>query len=179
MSVYGFEYTSIEGKPVKLAEYEGRVLLIVNVASNCGFTPQYEGLEALYKQYGERGLMVIGFPSNQFMGQEPGTEQEIAAFCKLRYGVTFPLSQKVEVRGENAVALYRYLTGQKGFKGLGESAKKFEKMLRGLYGAGYEDDEIKWNFTKFLIDRAGNVVARYEPPVEPAQIAPDIEKLLS
>ena len=180
MSVYDFSYTSIENKPVLLSDYRGKVLLIVNTASKCGFTPQYEGLEALYRQYQEKGFTVVGFPCNQFMDQEPGDDQAISEFCKLRFGVTFPLSQKVEVRDENAIPLYRYLTSQKGFEGLGRGikAKTLEMMLRARYKGGYSDNQIKWNFTKFLIDRGGNVVKRYEPTVAPKDIAADIEKLL-
>lgn len=181
MSIYNFAYTAMENRPVQMAEYKGKVLLIVNTASKCGFTPQYEGLEELYRAYGDRGFAVIGFPSNQFMEQEPGDNQEIAQFCKLRFGVTFPLSQKVDVRGENSIPLYRYLTEQKPFLGLGEGEgdSGFEKLLRKTYGEGYSDEQIKWNFTKFLVDREGNVVGRYEPPVEPKDLAPEIEKLLS
>jgi len=180
MSVYDYEYTSIESKPVKMSEYRGKVLLIVNTASKCGFTPQYKGLEELYLEYKDRGFTVIGFPCNQFMEQEPGSEQEISEFCSTRYGVTFPLSQKVAVRNENAIPLYRYLTSQKGFQGFGKGmkAKTLELMLKARYKDGFLDAQIKWNFTKFLIDRGGNVVSRYEPTVEPKDIAGDIEKLL-
>ncbi|SBV93053.1 putative glutathione peroxidase [uncultured Eubacteriales bacterium] len=180
MSVYDFEYTSIEGKPVRMSEYQGKPLLIVNTASKCGFTPQYKGLEALYQKYKDQGLVVIGFPCNQFMEQEPGSEQEIAEFCSVRYGVTFPLSQKVDVRDESAIPLYRYLTAQKGFQGLGKGLKvqALELMLKARYKEGFSDEQIKWNFTKFLIGRDGAVVARYEPTVEPEDIAGDIEKLL-
>lgn len=180
MSVYDYEYTSIENKAVKMSEYEGRVLLIVNTASKCGFTPQYEGLEELYRTYQDKGLTVIGFPCNQFMEQEPGTDHEIAEFCSLRFGVTFPLSQKIDVREDSAVPLYKYLTAQKGFEGFnrGLKALAMETMLKLKYKDGYEDNQIKWNFTKFLIDRKGNVVARFEPTVEPKDIAQDIEALL-
>ena len=180
MSVYDYEYPSIENCPVKISEYKGKVLLIVNTASKCGFTPQYKGLEELYRQYKDRGLTVIGFPCNQFMEQEPGSEREISEFCSVRYGVTFPLSKKVDVRDETAIPLYRYLTSQKGFAGLGRGmkARTMELMLRARYKDGFSDAQIKWNFTKFLIDRNGKVVSRYEPTVEPKDIAGDIEKLL-
>jgi len=180
MSVYDYEYTSIEGKPVKMSEYEGKVLLIVNTASKCGFTLQYEGLEALHEQYKDRGLVVIGFPCNQFMDQEPGDEHAISEFCTLRFGESFPLSSKVDVREDSAIPLYKYLTSQKGFEGMGKGikSKAFEMTLRAKYKDGFKDSQIKWNFTKFLVDRRGEVVARYEPPVEPKDIAPDIEKLL-
>lgn len=180
MSIYDYQYTSIENKPVQMSEYKGNVLLIVNTASKCGFTPQYEGLEALYQKYKDRGFSVIGFPCNQFMEQEPGSGEEILQFCSVRYGVTFPLSQKVDVRDETAIPLYQYLTSQKGFQGLGKGvkAKALELMLKARYKDGFPDEQIKWNFTKFLIDRDGNVAARYEPTVEPMDIADDIEKLL-
>ncbi len=180
MSIYEFAYTSIEGKPVSLSEYRGKAVLIVNTASKCGFTPQYEGLEALYRKYKDRGLVVLGFPCNQFMEQEPGTEQEIAEFCSVRYGVTFPLSAKVDVRDGSAIPLYRYLTGEKGFQGLGDgpNVPKLEALFQDRYGADWQDEQIKWNFTKFLIGRDGAVVARYEPTVPPEDLAADIEKLL-
>jgi glutathione peroxidase len=180
MSVYDYEYTSIENKTVQMTEYRGQILLIVNTASKCGFTPQYKGLEELYGQYKDRGFSVIGFPCNQFMGQEPGVESEISEFCSVRYGVTFPLSQKVDVRDDTAIPLYKYLASQKGFEGFGKGvkAKAMEVMLKSKYKRGFADSQIKWNFTKFLIDKGGNVVSRYEPTVEPKDIAGDIEKLL-
>jgi glutathione peroxidase len=180
MSIYTFNYTSIAGQPVSLSEYSGKVLLIVNVASKCGFTPQYEGLEALYKRYKEQGFEIIGFPCDQFGGQEPGTEQEIAEFCSINYGVTFPLSGKVEVREDGAIPLYKYLTAQKSFEGFGEGerAQFMENFLKEKYQDGYTDSQIKWNFTKFLIGKDGEVVTRYEPTAEPQAIAADIEKLL-
>ncbi len=180
MSVYDFEYTSIENQPVRMSDYKGKVLLIVNTASKCGFTPQYKGLEKLYQSYRERGFTIIGFPCNQFMEQEPGSNQEISEFCSVRYGVTFPLSGKVDVRGETAIPLFQYLTSQKEFQGFekGLKNKTFELMLRNRYKEGFSDNQIKWNFTKFLIDRSGNVVSRYESPVEPMSLAGDIEKLL-
>lgn len=180
MSVYEYEYISIENKPVHLSEYEGKVLIIANTASKCGFTPQYEGLEALYQKYKDQGFSVIGFPCNQFMEQEPDNNQKIAEFCWVRYGVTFPLSQKVDVRGETALPLYRYLTSQKGFEGFGKGAKAkaLELMLKAKYKDGFSDEQIKWNFTKFLIGRDGQVVARYEPTVDPKDIAGDIDALL-
>ena len=180
MSVYDFEYTSIENQPVRMSDYKGKVLLIVNTASKCGFTPQYKGLEKLYQSYRERGFTIIGFPCNQFMEQEPGSNQEISEFCSVRYGVTFPLSGKVDVRGETAIPLFQYLTSQKEFQGFekGLKNKTFELMLRNRYKEGFSDNQIKWNFTKFLIDRSGNVVSRYESPVEPMSLAGDIEKFL-
>ena len=157
-SIYDFAVTDIHGKQQKLQSYKGKVMLIVNVASKCGFTPQYKGLEALYKKLHDRGLEVLGFPCNQFGAQEPGTEKEIESFCELNYGVTFPLYAKIDVNGDQAAPLYQYL----------------KKEQPGLLGS----EAIKWNFTKFLVDRKGNVVERYAPNVEPQSIAADIEKLL-
>lgn len=180
MSIYDYEYTSIAGKLVKLADYQGQVLLIVNTASKCGFTPQYQGLQELYDRYRDQGLVVMGFPCNQFMDQEPGEAEEIASFCSVNYGVTFPLSEKVDVRDDTAIPLYQYLTSQKGFEGLGKGvkAKSMELMLKKKYKQAYGDSQIKWNFTKFLIDRQGNVAGRYEPTVQPQEMAKDIEDLL-
>jgi glutathione peroxidase len=157
-SIYDFSAKDIRGKERKLDEYKDKVLLIVNVASKCGFTPQYKGLEALYEKLHARGFEILGFPSNQFGAQEPGNEAEIAQFCDINYGVTFPLFAKLDVNGSAAAPLYQYL----------------KKEKPGLLGS----EAIKWNFTKFLVDRKGNVVERYAPNVEPQAIAGDIEKLL-
>ncbi len=157
-SIYDFSVADIHGKQQKLDRYKDKVMLVVNVASKCGFTPQYKGLEALYEKLHSRGLEVLGFPCNQFGAQEPGNEAEIAQFCDLNYGVTFPLFAKIDVNGSTAAPLYEYL----------------KKAKPGLLGS----EAIKWNFTKFLVDRKGNVVERYAPNVEPQAIADDIEKLL-
>lgn len=157
-SVYGFQATDINGEVQPLSKYKGKVLLIVNVASKCGFTKQYEGLEALYEKYKDQGLVILGFPCNQFMGQEPGTEAEIATFCSVKYGVTFPLFSKIEVNGDDAHPLYKYLKQQ-------------------LPGSG-RDSDIEWNFAKFLIDKKGNPVIRYAPKVKPEALVEAIEKLL-
>jgi glutathione peroxidase len=157
-SIYDFSVKDIHGKTVKLDRYKGKVLLIVNTASKCGFTPQYKGLEALHQKYEAKGLAVLGFPCNQFGAQEPGSEDEIASFCEINYGVTFPLFAKIDVNGDAAAPLYQFL----------------KKAKPGLLGS----EAIKWNFTKFLVDREGNVVERYAPNTEPAAIAADIEKLL-
>ena len=157
-SLYDISVDDIKGKPVKLAKYKGKVLLIVNTASECGFTPQYKGLEALYRKFHGKGLEVLGFPCNQFGGQEPAGEKEIAQFCELNYGVTFPMVAKVDVNGDNAAPLYKYLKSEK----------------PGLLGS----EAIKWNFTKFLVDRDGNVVKRYAPNDTPESIAKDVEKAL-
>jgi glutathione peroxidase len=157
-TVYDFVVDDIHGKQRKLAQYRDEVLLIVNTASKCGFTPQYKGLEALYQKMHARGLEVLGFPCNQFGAQEPGDAKDIESFCEINYGVTFPLFAKIDVNGANAAPLYQYL----------------KKEKPGLLGS----EAIKWNFTKFLIDRKGNVVERYAPNVEPEAIAGDVEKLL-
>ena len=180
MSIYDYAYTSIEGNPVSMSDYKGKVVLLVNTASKCGFAPQYEGLEALYQRYRDQGFVVIGFPCNQFMDQEPGDEAAISEFCSVRYGVTFPMSAKADVRGDDAIPLFRYLTKQKGFEGMGKGLKNkaFDMMLKAKYKDGYKDSQVKWNFTKFLVDRHGEVTARFEPAVEPADIAAHVEKLL-
>ena len=158
VSIYDFKVTKIDGSEISMSEYRGKVLLIVNTASKCGFTPQYEGLETLYEKYKERGLMILGFPCNQFSEQEPGTNAEIANFCLVNYGVSFPMFEKIEVNGDNAHPLYKYL----------------KKEATGLLGS----ESIKWNFTKFLVDRNGKVIDRYAPSTKPKSIEEDIEKLL-
>jgi glutathione peroxidase len=158
MNLYDFKATRIDGREVSLSDYRGKVLLIVNTASKCGFTPQYEGLEKLYQRYRERGFMILGFPSNQFGAQEPGSNAEIANFCRVNYGVSFDMFAKIDVNGENTHPLYQYL----------------KKEATGLLGS----EAIKWNFTKFLIDRSGKVIDRYAPSTKPGSIAADIEKLL-
>jgi glutathione peroxidase len=157
-SIYDFSVDDITGKSVALERYRGKVLLIVNTASKCGFTPQYKGLEALYRKYRSQGLEVLGFPCNQFGAQEPGSAEEIESFCEINYGVTFPLFAKVDVNGDDAAPLYRHL----------------KRAKPGLLGS----EAIKWNFTKFLVDRDGKVVERYAPNTEPAALSADIEKLL-
>jgi len=158
MSVYPFSVKTIKGEEVSLEQYKGQVLLIVNTASQCGFTPQYKALQELYEAYKDRGFTVLGFPCNQFGGQEPGTESEIAQFCELNFGVTFPLFAKVEVKGANAHPLFAYLT----------------ERAPGILGT----KSIKWNFTKFLVDRDGEVIGRYAPNTDPGEIRRDIERLL-
>jgi glutathione peroxidase len=157
-TVHEFEARSLAGQPVSLREYEGKVMLIVNTASKCGFTPQYEGLEAIYQRYRDRGLVVLGFPCNQFGEQEPGAADEIGAFCQKNYGVSFPMFDKIDVNGDHAHPLYQWL----------------KKSAPGLLGS----ERIKWNFTKFLLDRHGKVVERYAPVTKPQDVAQDIEKLL-
>ena len=157
-SVYDFTVKNIRGKDVKLESYKGKALLIVNIASECGFTPQYKGLEALYEKLHGKGLEILGFPCNQFGAQEPGSEKDIESFCEVNYGVTFPMFAKVDVNGDNAAPLYRFLKKQK----------------PGLLGS----EAIKWNFTKFLVDRDGTVVERYAPKTEPKELENDVRTLL-
>lgn len=159
MNVFDFQAASLDGKPVDLAQYRGKVLLIVNTASKCGFTPQYQGLETVYRELHGRGLEVLGFPCNQFGSQEPGSEEEIGAFCEKNYGVSFPMFAKVDVNGDNAHPLWKHLKGE----------------APGVLGT----EGIKWNFTKFLIGRDGKVAKRYAPTTKPEEIADDIEKLLA
>jgi glutathione peroxidase len=158
-SVYEFAVTRLDGTAATLSDYRSRVLLIVNVASKCGFTPQYQGLEALYRKHREAGVSVLAFPCNQFGGQEPGSPKEIQQFCSTQYEVSFPLFARIDVNGEGAHPLYRWLKTQ----------------AKGLLGT----ESIKWNFTKFLLDRHGNVVARFAPATTAQQIEPDILKLLN
>jgi glutathione peroxidase len=157
--LYDFHATSLDGKDQSLADFQGQVLLIVNTASKCGFTPQYEGLEKLYEKYANDGFQVLGFPCNQFGAQEPGGESEIGAFCQKNYGVKFPMFAKIDVNGNATHPLYKYL--------------KHEKP--GLLGS----ERIKWNFTKFLIDRRGEVVARYSPLTKPENLDGKVETLLA
>lgn len=178
MSVHDFTVKKKNGEEICLREYKDKVLLIVNTASKCGFTSQYAELEKLYKQYQERGLVILGFPSNQFASQEPGTDEEIQNFCQVNYGVTFPILAKSEVRGANAQPLYKYLVEQQGFAGLEFLGEKLSGFLKSNLPEFLVGDEVKWNFTKFLIDKQGKVIKRYESMVNPLNIAPDIEKLL-
>jgi glutathione peroxidase len=159
MSVYDFSALDIQGNEKALADYKGKVMLIVNTASKCGLTPQYEGLESLYKEYKDQGLEILGFPCNQFAQQEKGSDSEIAGFCLKNYGVSFPMFSKIEVNGEDTHPLYKFL----------------KKEAKGILGT----QKIKWNFTKFLVDQNGNVVKRFAPTVKPKDIQADIKALLS
>lgn len=158
MSIYDFKVKTMDGKMQALSDFKGNIILIVNTASKCGFTPQFKELQELYQKFKEEGFVVLGFPSNQFMSQDPGTNEEIKSFCEMNYGVTFPMFAKIDVNGKEADPLYQYLT----------------KEAPGTLGV----KAIKWNFTKFLIDRNGNVVDRYAPSTSPSEIKVDIEKLI-
>lgn len=157
-SIYDFSANSLEGQSVSLSTYKDKVLLIVNTASQCGFTPQYQGLQSIYNKYKDQGFEVLGFPCNQFGQQEPGSANEIQSFCEARFGVTFPLFEKVDVNGANAHPLFKFLT----------------KAAPGIFGTA----GIKWNFTKFLVDRSGKVVKRYPSTTKPEDIEKDIQALL-
>ena len=181
MGIYDFTVKTNRGVEKNLGDYKGKVLLIVNTASKCGFTPQFKELQELYKTYKDRGLEILGFPCNQFAEQEPGNADEVQNFCRVNYGVTFQIFEKGDVRGETAQPLFKFLTAQKKFEGFDKShpiAEKLEEALKQNFPEYLEGDGIKWNFTKFLVDREGNVVARFEPTTNPADIAGDIEKLL-
>lgn len=177
--IYDYKSLSNKGSEVDFSQYEGKVLMIVNTASKCGFTPQYDGLEELYRKYKDQGLVIIGFPCDQFAGQEPGSDEEIEEFCRLNHGVTFPLMAKTEVNGANAEPIFEYLKTQaptEEYKGI--KAKATQKMLKGISKSVEKNSDILWNFTKFLISRDGSVVKRYAPTTEPKEIEADIKAML-
>ncbi len=179
MKIYDFKTKNNKGAEVDLAQYKGKILMLVNTASKCGFTPQYDGLEALYQKYKDQGLVILGFPCDQFAGQEPGSNEEIAEFCRLNHGVTFPLMAKTEVNGANAEPVFEYLKAQaptEEYKGL--KAKATAKMFKNISKSVEKDSDIQWNFTKFLVNRDGTVIMRYAPTTEPVDIEKDIESML-
>ena len=177
-SIYDFPVTKADGEVTTLRPYEGQVLLIVNVASKCGLTPQYEGLEALHRNNGASGLRVLGFPCNQFGEQEPGTDTEIQGFCSTNYDVTFPVFAKIDVNGAAAHPLYEYLrTAAPG--DFGPQHGRLYDVIRQMRPEAIGTDEIKWNFTKFLVDRTGSVLCRYEPSVVPDEIETDLPAVLA
>jgi glutathione peroxidase len=175
-TTHDFSVSDATGTTTSLGQYAGRVLLIVNVASKCGLTPQYEGLETLHRSYHERGLTILGFPCNQFMGQEPGTDAEIQEFCRVSYDVTFPVLAKVDVNGPDAEPLFAFLRAEAPGD-FGPAYGEFYEAISRLQ-PDVATGDVAWNFTKFLVDRDGHVVRRYEPPVLPETIAEDIELLL-
>jgi glutathione peroxidase len=178
--IFDFKALNNKGAEVDFSQYEGQVLMIVNTASKCGFTPQYDGLEALYQKYKDQGLVIIGFPCDQFAHQEPGSDEEIAEFCRLNHGVTFPLMKKIDVNGENAHPIYKYLKSiapTEEYKGI--KAKATHTMLKGLSKSAKEGNDILWNFTKFLISRDGAIVKRFPPTTEPADFENDIKEMLA
>ena len=180
--IYDITVIDMDGSDVSLANYKGKVLLIVNVASKCGLTPQYEGLEALYLKYKDQGLEILAFPCNQFLGQEPGTNEEIQSFCSLNYNVTFPLFDKIDVNGEHESPLYTYLKEQAPFKGYPEGTEEFAAMLDEIHqktGTGFDQgDAIRWNFGKFLVSKDGMTILRFEPMVLPTELEADIQQML-
>ena len=180
-SVLDFTVKDRKGNDVALSEYKGKVLLIVNTATKCGFTPQYEELEALYKAYKDKGLEILDFPCNQFGNQAPGSDEEIAQFCSLNYGTEFPQFKKIEVNGENEDPLFTYLKKEKGFEGFNLEhpiGKILDEMMTKADPDYTTKPDIKWNFTKFLVDKEGKVIARYEPTHDIKLIEQDIKKLL-
>ena len=178
-TIYDFKALNNKGVEVDMAQYKGQVLMIVNTASKCGFTPQYDGLEALYKKYQDQGFVILGFPCDQFKHQEPGTDEEIAEFCRINHGVTFPLMKKIDVNGKEAHPVFEYLKSiapTEEYKGI--KAKATHTLLKGISNTVEKDSDILWNFTKFLINRDGTVVKRFAPTTEPADFENDIEEML-
>ena len=175
--IYDYKVKDVNGSEVSLKDYEGKVLLVVNTATGCGFTPQYEGLQKLYDKFKDRGFEILDFPSNQFFEQAPGTNEEIVSFCQLTYGTTFKTFAKIDVNGENAHPLYKYLKSQAPMAKEDEASKGLYDKLSSM-GFETQGDDIKWNFTKFLVDREGKVVGRYAPTFEPEKLEEIIEKLL-
>ena len=179
-SIYDFIVKDRKGNDVALSEYKGKVLLIVNTATGCGFTPHYEPLEAMYKEFRDRGFEILDFPCNQFANQAPGSEDEIHSFCTLKFGTAFPQMKKTDVNGETADPLFVYLAAEKPFQGFGKGVKnamleKFSNMNNKTFG---DKAYIRWNFTKFLIDREGRIVARFEPTVDMADVKKAVEEQL-
>lgn len=178
MSIYDYTVKDRQGNNVSIADFKGKVLLIVNTATGCGFTPQYEGLEKLYQQYHEQGLEILDFPCDQFGHQAPGTDDEIHEFCTAKYKTSFDQFKKVEVNGENEIELFKYLKSQKGFKGFDLAGKILVPIVKAMDSDYKNNPDIKWNFTKFLVDRDGNVVERFESTVKPEKIEAKIKELL-
>lgn len=179
-SIYDFKMSDLEGEQIDFSQYKGKVILIVNTASQCGLTPQYEGLEKLYEEYKDKGLVILGFPCNQFLGQEPGDAKEIRSVCLKNYGVTFPMFEKIDVNGKNEAPLYTFLKKKAPFKGYPN--EEFGKQLDEIHkktGSGFEKgDNIRWNFGKFLISKDGKTIKRFEPMVEPKELEKEIIKML-
>lgn len=180
MGFYDYKVTDTKGGEKDLKDFEGKVVLVVNTATGCGFTPQYKELEEMYEAFHDKGLEILDIPCNQFAGQTPGTDEEIHEFCTLNYNTQFPQMKKVDVNGETQIPLYRFLKEQQGFKGFGEG--KMADLLRDMLpkiDPDYEKNpEIKWNFTKFLVDRKGNVLARFEPTADMAEVRKAVEAAL-
>ena len=180
MGFYDQSVTTASGEEVSMKDYEGKVVLVVNTATGCGFTPHYKDLEEMYDNYHDKGFEIIDAPCNQFAGQTPGTDEEIHEFCTLKYNTKFPQMKKSDVNGENAIPLFKYLKEQKGFEGFGKGPKALAMgaMLSKIDKDYKNNPEIKWNFTKFIIDRSGNVVARFEPTAKMDMVAECVRSLL-
>ncbi len=179
-TIYDYTVPTPAGEELSLKEYEGKVILVVNTATGCGFTPHYKDLEEMYEKFHDKGLEIIDVPCNQFAGQTPGTDDEIHEFCTLKYNTQFPQMKKSDVNGENALPLFTYLKGQKGFEGfgMGPAALAMGAMLKKIDKDYKKNPDIKWNFTKFVVDRQGNVVARFEPTAKMADVAKCVESLI-
>jgi glutathione peroxidase len=178
--IYDFKALTSKGKELDFAQFEGKVLLIVNTASKCGFTPQFAGLEALNQKYKDKGLVVIGFPCNQFKEQDPGTDSQIEEFCQINYGVSFQIMKKIDVNGPSADPIFEYLKEQaptEAYNGL--KAKAAKALFKTISNSVEKDSDIKWNFTKFLISKDGNTIKRYSPTTEPEKMESDIETMLA
>ena len=180
MGFYDYTVTNRHGEKVSLKDFEGKVVLVVNTATGCGFTPQYEPIEKMYEELHEKGFEVLDIPCNQFAGQTPGTDEEIHEFCTLKYHTQFPQMKKSDVNGENALPLYAFLKEQKGFEGFGKGPMAFamSAMLKKINKNYASNPDIKWNFTKFIVDREGNVVARFEPTADMKLVRSCVESLL-
>lgn len=180
-TIYDYTVTDNKGQEISLSQYKGQVILIINTATHCGFTPQYEDLEEIYDTYKDKGFIILDFPCNQFGAQAPGSDEEIEQFCTLRFNTKFPRFQKIEVNGDNENPLYTFLKSQKGFAGFDEQhplAQRLDKMFSKNDPNYKEKPDIKWNFTKFLIDKNGTVIERFEPTADKETLVPAIEKLL-
>ena len=180
MSFYDYSVTTPKGEEVSMKNFEGKVVLVVNTATGCGFTPHYKDLEEIYEKCHDKGFEIVDVPCNQFAGQTPGTVDEIHEFCTLKYNTQFPQMKKSDVNGENALPLFQYLKSQKGFEGFGfgPAALAMSAMLKKIDKDYKNNPDIKWNFTKFVVDRSGNVVARFEPTAKMSDVAACVEKLL-
>lgn len=178
--IYEYSVPTADGKELSLSEFKGKVMLIVNTATGCGFTPQYEDLESMYEKYHDQGLEIIDIPCNQFLGQAPGTDEEIHEFCTLHYNTKFPQMKKSDVNGENELPLYTYLKSQKGFEGMGKGPKALamSAMLKKFDKDYKNNPKIKWNFTKFLVDREGNVLQRFEPTANMKDVEAAVSELI-
>lgn len=180
MGFYDQSVTDTKGNEISMKEFEGKVVLVVNTATGCGFTPHYEDIEKMYEAYHDRGFEVVDVPCNQFAGQTPGTDEEIHEFCTLHYNTQFPQMKKADVNGENAIPLFKFLKEQKGFEGFGKGPKALMMagILKGIDKDYEKNPDIKWNFTKFVVDRSGNVVARFEPTAKMSDVEDCVKSLL-